>query len=319
MASVGSSSPVTPAVSAVSLSQRTSGISLTHKLVVGATAGIFGTSLIYPLDILKTKLQTNTQRFSWRMFSSTAVGLVRHGSLYRGFSACLVGIAPEKAIKLTVNDVMRDIYTCQGARQIQMHQEVFSGSMAGLLQLAVTVPYESVKIKLQMQPEGAKANMVTVLKNMGGLPGLYRGLTATAWRDVPFCFIFFPLYSQVKALQMRYIYGQDQAGEKVLLHLPHQPEPFHVGLVAGIISGAVAAVAVTPADLLKTRIQSGQSPDLFAADGRRLGFFEYAKVVVRKEGASALFKGWHTRMLVIAPLYGIVSLAFEIQKTWLSR
>lgn len=63
--------------------------------------------------------------------------------------------------------------------------------------------------------------------------------------------------------------------------------------------------------MIKTRTQQG-----FAGE---MGFIEYGKEIVKTEGVSALYRGWHTRMLVIAPLYGLVSLAFEVQKRWLTN
>lgn len=263
-------------------------VTLPQKLFVGASAGVFGTSLIYPLDVLKTQIQSSSQRLTFRSLSNmmTSVG---SGGLYRGFSACLIGIAPEKALKLTVNDFMRDFFTMGGGKSIQVHQEMIAGSMAGLIQLIVTVPYESVKIRLQMR--GANTAMEAV--RAMGAKGLYRGLTATFYRDVPFCLVFFPLYAQLKSQQMSRFYA-------------NQSEPFHVGLVAGIGAGAISAAMVTPADMLKTRIQQGLNGNM--------GFFAFAQDVARKEGTAALFKGWQARVLVIAPLYGIVSLAFELQK-----
>ncbi|RYY78006.1 hypothetical protein EON63_18035 [archaeon] len=75
-------------------------------------------------------------------------------------------------------------------------------------------------------------------------------------------------------------------------------------------AGAVSAVLVTPADMLKTRIQQGMH--------HSQSLVPYAIRVVGTEGGAALFKGWQTRMLVIAPLYGLVSLFFEAQKRWLA-
>ncbi len=296
-------------------------IPLHQKFLVGASAGIVGTSIIYPIDLMKTQLQSSVNQ----SFVSTVTRVFRAGGLYRGFSACLIGIAPEKAIKLAVNDVVRDYYTNQNilaakgltpAKSIFIHQEIAAGSIAGFLQLFVTVPYESVKIQMQMATKatvGKADSALTVLKRMGPI-GMYRGFTATLFRDVPFCIVFFPLYSNVKEWQINALKASSTPlNQTNLLEMAHQPdfkEPFHVGLVAGIVAGAVSAALVTPADMLKTRIQQKMNGDE--------RFFQYAKNVATKEGLSALFKGWQARVLVIAPLYGIVSLAFEVQKQWLS-
>eukprot|EP01039_Chlorochromonas_danica_P004722 gene4722-5170_t len=273
----------------------TKSLKLEHKLFVGASAGIFGTSLIYPLDMLKTKLQSATTRISITHFSSILRQAVQTGGLYRGFSACLVGIAPEKAIKLAVNDTIREEFT-RGLRPIRTWEEIVAGTTAGFLQLFVTVPYEGVKIRLQMSTDRA-ISAFSILRSLKSPLDVYRGFTATFCRDVPFCFLYFPLYANIKEAQMKHFYANELE------------EPFHVGLVAGILAGAVAAVAVTPADMLKTRIQQGLNGSS--------SFWAYGQEVMKKEGLSALFKGWQARVMVIAPLYGIVSLAFEVQKRWL--
>jgi hypothetical protein len=302
-------------------------IPLPQKLLVGASAGILGTSIIYPIDLMKTRLQSTTGQ----SFVSTVQNVVRGGGLYRGFSACLIGIAPEKALKLAVNDYMRDFFVARNKEQlagvkansIKVHQEIISGTVAGFLQLFITVPYESVKIQMQMasgQPNSSFAaksdSALTVLKKMGPV-GMYRGFTATLVRDVPFCFMFFPLYANVKELLLNYSRRSSPLASPPahMMEVPPErtsmKEPFHVGLVAGVVSGAISAAIVTPADMLKTRIQQKMN-------GNRR-FSEYLRNVVQKEGSAALFKGWQARVLVIAPLYGIVSLAFEVQKQLLSE
>jgi solute carrier family 25 (mitochondrial aspartate/glutamate transporter), member 12/13 len=280
-------------------SQSTAAVSLPQKLLVGASAGIFGTSIIYPIDVMKTQLQTSSQRISLKTLSSVMRN-VSNGGLYRGFSACLIGIAPEKALKLTVNDFIRDFYS-QGERSIQLTEEMLAGSLAGMIQLIVTVPYESVKIKLQM---GGATSATDAIQKMG-LRGLYTGFSATFLRDVPFCLLFFPLYAQLKAWQLPSITSNSSPYSSSTIQMSSS-EASHIGLVAGIGAGAISATLVTPADMLKTRIQQGYHG--------QLGLIAYAKQIIRTEGMSALFKGWQARVLVIAPLYGIVSLAFELQK-----
>ncbi|KAJ1425203.1 mitochondrial carrier domain-containing protein [Ochromonadaceae sp. CCMP2298] len=282
-------------------------ISFGEKLLVGASAGVFGTTVVYPIDVIKTTMQSNNALGKVSLITATRNtarsihAISGFAGFYRGFGACLVGVAPEKALKLAVNDMAREKLTAGQTGPIQMHQEIAAGILTGFMQLGVTVPYEGVKIQLQMQgamePAMRRSGM-QVLKDMGPT-GMYRGLTATFFRDVPFCMLFFPLYSNVKGFVMKHTVKD-----------PNGKEPFHVGLIAGLVAGGLGGVMVTPCDMLKTRTQQGIN--------RNMGLFAYAGEVVRKEGFSALYRGWHTRLAIIAPLYGIVSVAFELQKQWLS-
>lgn len=122
-----------------------------------------------------------------------------------------------------------------------------------------------------------------------GVRGLYRGVAATWLRDVPFSFIFFPLSANVKSAL---------GGEHSLLGL----------LAAGAIAGSVAAGAVTPFDVIKTRLQAK------GAQARYSGIADCARKIARDEGAAAFAKGLVPRMLVQAPLFGCTLLSYEILK-----
>jgi solute carrier family 25 (mitochondrial aspartate/glutamate transporter), member 12/13 len=161
-------------------------------------AGVSGTSIVYPLDIIKTQLQTCPELRCLNAFSATITAASRIVSksgmlgLYRGFQVCAVGIAPEKALKLAVNDFGRDYFASDG-NVIKVHEEIIAGSFAGLVQLSVTVPYELIKVRLQLQvnsPKHLQHSAMNIVKSIG-FTGLYRGFTATLFRDVPFCFLFF--------------------------------------------------------------------------------------------------------------------------------
>lgn len=278
-------------------------VSFQSKLQIGALSGIAGSGIIYPLDIIKTTIQAKSVSIPSQFTSNYQRMLYIYQQiyrnsgfrgLYRGFSTCLIGIAPEKAIKLAVNDFIREYYSKTNRRnKLLLHEEIISGSIAGILQLTVTVPYEMVKIRLQLN----KNNNVTgvhVLKELG-IFGIYRGFSATLLRDVPFCSIFFALYSNLKSF---------------LNGFHNKEEPFYIGLVSGVISGGIAGSLVTPADMIKTRIQQGLNGNL--------GMVAYSKQILQQEGSKAFFLGWQQRSYIIGTLYGLVSLAFEVQKRWLS-
>jgi solute carrier family 25 aspartate/glutamate transporter 12/13 len=79
--------------------------------------------------------------------------VIRHegvGGLYRGLVPQLIGVAPEKAIKLTVNDLMRDKLMNQKSKNLELWAEVVAGASAGGSQVVFTNPLEIVKIRLQV-------------------------------------------------------------------------------------------------------------------------------------------------------------------------
>ncbi len=85
-------------------------------------------------------------------------------------------------------------------------------------------------------PPAERMTAIQVVKQMG-LKGLYTGTAATLSRDVPFSLLYFPGYANLKALLA------DERGNN----------SFTDNLIAGGVAGAIAAGAVTPTDVVKTR------------------------------------------------------------------
>ena len=75
--------------------------------------------------------------------------------LYRGLFANLVGVTPEKAIKLAVNDFAREKLSRGGdPAKLPLHLEIVAGGSAGFCQVIATNPMEIVKIQMQMDSMG---------------------------------------------------------------------------------------------------------------------------------------------------------------------
>lgn len=251
-----------------------------------------------PLDMVKTRLQNQTagglQRYTGPIDCfKKIVQNEGYGGLYRGLKPNLIGVTPEKAIKLTLNDVFRENFTeGNGDGKIRLWQEMVSGAGAGFFQVAATNPMEIVKLRMQLQGEsGAKLTAVDTIKGLG-LRGLYKGTAACWLRDVPFSIVFFPLFANLKIAFN---------GDNNLFGL----------FCAGALSGSIAAGTVTPCDVIKTRLQVVNSP--YTSIGNAF------TRIVKEEGWIALKKGLEPRMIVQAPLFGITLLAFEAQKKYLAN
>ena len=196
---------------------------LPAKLVVGGLAGVLGTSIVFPLDMVKTRMQNMRAAPAGAapLYEGPVdcfrkiVRLEGARGLYRGLRPNLIGVTPEKAIKLAINDVAREHFTERnGDGRIRLWQEMLSGALAGFVQVAATNPMEIVKLRMQLQGEaaaaaaagggGAAAAAAAVRKSAAGIVaelgvrGLYKGVAACWLRDVPFSVAFFPLFANLK-------------------------------------------------------------------------------------------------------------------------
>lgn len=150
---------------------------------------------------------------------------------------------------------------------------------AGGSQVIFTNPLEIVKIRLQVAGEiagGAKVRALSVVRELG-LFGLYKGARACLLRDVPFSAIYFPMYAHTKAA------FADDEGYNHPLTL----------LAAGAIAGIPAASLVTPADVIKTRLQ------VVARTGQTTytGVMDAARKIMAEEGPRAFWKGTVGRLM----------------------
>lgn len=112
-----------------------------YSFALGSLAGAFGAFMVYPIDLVKTRLQNQRAASpGMRMYNNSIdcfqKVIRREGvlGLYSGVLPQLVGVAPEKAIKLTVNDLARGMFT-RSDGSITWMQEVISGGSAGACQV----------------------------------------------------------------------------------------------------------------------------------------------------------------------------------------
>ena len=68
--------------------------------------------------------------------------------MYRGSAVNILLITPEKAIKLTANDLFRH-YLGEKSGKLSLGREMLAGGSAGACQIIITTPMELLKIQLQ--------------------------------------------------------------------------------------------------------------------------------------------------------------------------
>lgn len=138
---------------------------------------------------------------------------------------------------------------------------------------------------------GERIRAGAVIKELG-FKGLYKGARACFLRDIPFSAIYFPSYAHAK------VAFQDENGHNSVLSL----------LGAAALAGVPAASLVTPADVIKTRLQ------VAARKGQTTysGLTDCARKIWAEEGGRAFWKGAAARVFRSSPQFGVTLMTYEM-------
>jgi solute carrier family 25 aspartate/glutamate transporter 12/13 len=285
-----------------------------HFTLITLTSG-FAAFALYPFDLVKTRMMNQqTHKLAWTLYKNSfdcflkTVRIEGLWGLYRGILPQLLGVGPEKMIKLAVNDLLREAFMDERTAaegNAQWWLEILTGGCAGACQVLVTNPMEVAKIRLQVQGEtrnvymaqgrhvSTSAQTLTAVSARLGLAGHYRGVAACLLRDVPFSAIFFPTFAYCKDTLYHHNQGCSEATNLIL---------------AGSFAAIPATLVTNPADVIKTRLQVLRRDDHTAYVGIRDGFVK----IYQQEGPSAFYKGCLARMLRTVPQFGVTVWTYEI-------
>lgn len=118
-----------------------------HHFALGSIAGAFGAFMVYPIDLVKTRMQNQRSSRVGEMLYKNSIDCAKKviknegfKGLYSGVLPQLVGVAPEKAIKLTVNDLVRAKFSDRQGR-IYWPYELLAGGSAGACQVVSRAPH----------------------------------------------------------------------------------------------------------------------------------------------------------------------------------
>ena len=168
---------------------------LLSSLISGGVAGVAVDTSLFPLDTLKTRLQT--KEGFWKS------GGFRN--IYAGLGPAAAGSAPTAAaFFLTYEGVkmMIDSYLKKNpnARFHDYRIHMIAASIGEINACLIRVPVENVKQRRQALSMKHNSSL-TVIKDifkLEGVKGFYRGYSTTVMREIPFSLIQFPIWEKLK-------------------------------------------------------------------------------------------------------------------------
>ncbi|KAI9370894.1 mitochondrial carrier domain-containing protein [Aspergillus egyptiacus] len=296
-----------------------------------------GTSAVGSQSVAECAVE-ETQR---RTFTSTLDGLRKIArnegvlTLWRGLSPTLMMGIPGNVIYFAGYDWLRTDEKSPIRRIVPgAYVPFIAGAIARVAAATVISPIEMFRTRLQATPGTGAGHFKATLEGLysmtqaRGYGSLWRGLTLTMWRDVPFSGLYWWGYEEMK----KYII---EARTKAHGHTmpPAQSESheaegniFLDSFIAGSVSGALAAFVTTPFDVGKTRQQvyrhAGDDISIAAGSNlaksplrpEQLSLPKFLMHIFHEEGAAGLFRGWVARCLKVAPACAIMISSYEVGK-----
>ncbi|KAM7254070.1 hypothetical protein ACFE04_031752 [Oxalis oulophora] len=174
-------------------------VSLTFSLswispvaVAGAAAGIAGTLVCHPLEVLKDRLTVSPE-----IYPNLGIAINKIyknggiGACYAGLSPTLIGMLPYSTCYYFMYEKMKKSYCkAKNKKSLNRPELLLIGALAGFTASTISFPLEVARKRLMVGALEGKCppNMVAALKEViqeQGLGGLYRGWGASCLKVAP--------------------------------------------------------------------------------------------------------------------------------------
>ena len=283
------------------------------NLVIGGIAGTVSNLAVFPIDLVKTKLQNGARGTEGGVMAtlSNVVRVDGIGGLWAGSTPVLLGSAPESALQLAVDTWLVATAIAVSSEiwnevELTLLVQIVCGGIAGASTLLVTNPMETLRIRASM--EGQTSSFIDNV-NALGVRGLYSGWEACLLRDIPFTASYFPLFCLFKTQALPFLTAHDAEGAACTV----------AALAAGMISAAVTA----PLDVIKTRVQAqaGRARPMRSSSSAFIAAYSEEEVpadiagtvreLVAREGWGGLLCGAGPRVMRLAPGMAITLALYE--------
>ncbi|KAG6451657.1 S-adenosylmethionine mitochondrial carrier protein homolog [Manduca sexta] len=240
-------------------------------LLAGAMAGFSVDVALYPLDTIKTRLQS-------------AQGFQKAGGfngVYRGLLTVASTSMPTTALFFVSYEATKKLCTPYVNAQYTPLVHMFAASVGEVLACVIRVPTEIAKQRKQTYVGPKARSSISILleayKAEGFRKGVYRGFLSTVARDLPFSFIELPVWEFLKTTVKNHNDGQISSLQSA---------------ICGSIAGGFAAAVTTPLDLAKTRIMLAED----YAVTRKLRIKPILVSIYMESGVRGLFAGVTPRL-----------------------
>lgn len=177
---------------------------LWKKFASGALAGVVGSALANPTDVLKVRMQAaEGPRRTMAQHIKEVLADGGPAAFYRGVSATIIRAAILNATKLAAYDETKYMLKRNNLMQEGMQLHFVASMFAGVMVAATTSPVDLLRTRIMNQPKGVRHynGMLDCLQKVvkaEGVMVLYKGFTPQWMRFGPFTVIQFMIWEKMR-------------------------------------------------------------------------------------------------------------------------
>lgn len=286
--------------------------------VAGGVGGMMGAIVTCPLDVVKTRLQSDAYHGAYNRtpkssnpFVLAAQHLSETGgalrtiyrsegarALFRGMGPNLVGVIPARSINFFTYGASKEMLLARfngGAEATWIH--LAAGVCAGFVTSTATNPIWLVKTRLQLDKSKGRHYrslwecLVHVVRREGFF-SLYKGLSASYLGGAELT-LQWVLYEQMKAFVSRQARGENEKTTR-----DHVLEWCARSGAAGAAK-FVASLITYPHEVVRTRLR--QAPLAETGRPKYTGLVQCFRLVAREEGLASMYGGLTPHLLRTVP------------------
>ena len=287
--------------------------------ISGATGCAMTHSLVIPLDVVKTRLQTSdiivddddetTQpNKNKNLLESAQLMMKQEGAsiLLLGSQATLLGY-------LWYGFTIYPLYTFLKRFFLMNHYmgdanaALLAGALGAVVASVGLTPMEACRIRAVAQPEQYSNGVIDTLQqlNKEGENALFAGFTSLTIRQVIFGTVKFLAFEKFR--------------DAIFLLEPTLRDStitvLGVSLLAGACSGALSSIISQPADSVLTYVAQNPSSTM-SADGKSSSLLQGCKTMVEENGYSSLLRGLGSRCVWASFIIAGQFLLYDIFRTF---
>lgn len=249
------------------------------ELTQTTVARLLSVGLLYPLDVLKTRVQVSALK------SPIAIKQSVQGSWIKGITPALFAYLPHSAVAFSIFTVLQNRLSSRFTQWNSQVRTVVAACASDAIAAIWLSPIEVVKARTQL-----KTNLSVQSAARRGQLGI--GFSGQLLRDVPFRALYLIAYDTLRTKAEKRV-GRDLNDRESIL--------------VGVTVGATVAAVTTPLDVVRSRMMA-QFPHSSLLYSKWL---DCAFRTVRHEGVGALYRGVIPRSVYLGASAALFTITFD--------